>query len=151
MLKEKKFQTIESVEIIGDLFMVIGGLFDEVNQTERHAQEVIRFALEAIEKIKTIKEKLKCADMKTLCGVAAGGPVYGGIIELDVPLYEVCGDVIDLAEEMMALGLPDVIHTTRAVYEFIYGRDFKIKERGEMNIPNFGSVVTYIVSASNES
>ena len=69
---------------------------------------------------------------------------------MDVPIFEVCGDVIDLAEEMMALGMPDVIHTTRAVYEFIYGRDFQIKERGELAVPNFGTVVTYIVSGSNE-
>ncbi|KAK8866916.1 hypothetical protein M9Y10_009884 [Tritrichomonas musculus] len=150
LIKAKNFQTIESIEIIGDLFMAIGGLFDEVNQTERHAQEITRFSLEALTKIKAIKEKFNCADINTLCGVAAGGPVYGGVIELDVPIFEVCGDVIDLAEEMMALGMPDVIHTTRAVYEFIYGRDFQIKERGELAVPNFGTVVTYIVSGSNE-
>lgn len=150
LIVEKRFQTIESVEIIGDVFMIVGGLFDEVNQTERHAQEVIRYTLDAIQTIKTIKEKCQCSNFPTICGVATGGPVFGGVIELDLPIFEVCGDVIDLADEMMVLGLPDKIHTTRAVYEFIYGRDFKIKERGEMQIPNFGTVVTYIVSSSNE-
>ena len=148
---EKNYQTIESIEILGDTFMVIGGLFDEVNQAERHAQEVIRFTLDAIKKIKLIKEKFNLNNNATLCGVATGGPVSGGIIELDAPIFEVCGDVVDLADEMMALGMPNVIHTTRAVYELIYGRDFEIKERGELPIPNFGTVVTYIVSDSEQS
>lgn len=151
LIFEKKFQTIESIEILGDLFMVIGGLFDEVNQSERHAQEVIKFSLEAIEKVKIIKEKFQIQNSQTLCGVATGGPVSGGVIELDMPIFEVCGDVVDLAEEMMMLGITDVVHTTRAVYELIYGRDFQIKERGEIQIPNFGSAVTYIVSVKEAS
>ncbi|OHT17184.1 Adenylate and Guanylate cyclase catalytic domain containing protein [Tritrichomonas foetus] len=144
----KHYHTIESVEIVGDVFMVVGGLFDEVNQAERHAREIIKFALEAIEKISSIKQKYCLNNEPTLCGVATGGPVSGGVIELDIPIFEVCGDVVDLADAMMIQGVPNIVHTTRSVYELIYGRDFQIKERGELTIPNFGTVVTYLVSSN---
>ena len=146
----RNYQTIESVEVIGDVFMIVGGLYDEVNQSERHAKEVIQFSLEAIGILSHIKEEFNITNAPTLCGVATGGPVFAGIINLDIPTFEISGDIIDLAETMMVNASSDIIHTTRAVYELIYGGDFQIKERGDLTIPNFGTILTYFVSGKSK-
>lgn len=137
-----KYQTIANVDIIGSHLVASAGIFETVSQSERHANDAISFAVEALKTAKSVLGD----DTETRIGVATGGPVYVGVIDIGRPFFEVCGEAVEFAEEIAAKAPKGVVHTTRAVYELIYGRGFMIKERGEVSLGKFGTIVTYTVT-----
>lgn len=139
---QTKYATIASVDIVGSHLVASAGIFETVSQSERHANDAISFAVEALKTAKAV-----CGnDAETRIGVATGGPVYIGVIDIGRPFFEVCGETVEFAEEIAAKAPTNVVHTTRAVYELIYGRGFQIKERGEVNLGRFGTIVSYTVT-----
>jgi hypothetical protein len=50
-----------------------------------------------------------------------------------------------MAQQMEHHGVPMQVHISRAVYELIYGGEFKVAERATIQISQ-GNVVTYLVS-----
>ena len=140
-----KYPTIPQIDIVGNNLVATAGIFETVNQSEKHASDAISFAVEGFKVINEIKTELNTTfDVKI--GVATGGPVYIGILTSNRPYFEVCGETIDFAYEMAATAPTDAVHTTRSVYELIYGKNLTIKERGEVSLGKYGSAVTYLVT-----
>ena len=97
-----------------------------------------------MKKIGSINESLE-QNLRIRVGVNAGGPIVAGVLGTDKPTFEIFGPAINMAQQMEHNGVPMQVHISRPVYELIYGGNFDIKERGEIDVKN-GKAFTYLVS-----
>ncbi|OHS95017.1 Adenylate and Guanylate cyclase catalytic domain containing protein [Tritrichomonas foetus] len=135
--------TMTKIKCIGDCYMAAGGIFMEVNQPATHAKDVVEFGLDAIDAIQVLNEKIN-QSLRIRVGVNTGGPIVAGVLGTEKPTFEILGPTINMAQQMEHHGVPMKVHISRAVYELIYGGNFKIQERGEIEIKN-GNTITYLV------
>lgn len=123
--------------------MAAGGIFDEVNQPAVHAREVVDFGCSVIKKLVQIDEDNN-ETLRIRVGINTGGPIVAGVIGTEKPTFEILGPAINIAHEMEHHGVPMKVHISRPVYELIYGQQFDIKERGEIDVKG-GKMFTYLV------
>ncbi|EAX89018.1 Adenylate and Guanylate cyclase catalytic domain containing protein [Trichomonas vaginalis G3] len=136
-------KTMTKIKCIGDCYMAAGGIFDEVNQPAVHAKEVVDFGCSVIKKLVEIDER-ENESLRIRVGINTGGPIIAGVIGTEKPTFEIFGPAINIAHEMESKGVPMKVHVSRPVYELIYGQQFVIKERGEIDIKG-GKMFTYLV------
>ncbi|EAX92763.1 Adenylate and Guanylate cyclase catalytic domain containing protein [Trichomonas vaginalis G3] len=136
-------KTMTKIKCIGDCYMAAGGIFDEVNQPSIHAKEVVDFGCQVIKKLVEIDER-ENEKLRIRVGVNTGGPIVAGVIGTEKPTFEILGPAINTAHEMEHHGVPMKVHISRPVYELIYGQQFDIKERGEIDVKG-GKMFTYLV------
>ncbi|EAY20237.1 Adenylate and Guanylate cyclase catalytic domain containing protein [Trichomonas vaginalis G3] len=136
-------KTMTKIKCIGDCYMAAGGIFDEVNQPSVHAKEVVDFGCCVIKKLLEIDE-IENEKLRIRVGINTGGPIIAGVIGTEKPTFEILGPAINIAHEMESKGVPMKVHISRPVYELIYGQNFVIKERGEIEIKG-EKMFTYIV------
>ena len=139
-----KYPTITKIKCIGDCYMAAGGIFSEMNQPAVHAKEMVEFGLDALSAVQIVNGETG-QELRIRVGINTGGPLVAGVLGSGKPTFEILGPTINMAQQMEHHGVPMQVHISRAVYELIYGGDFKIKERGQIEIKN-GTVVTYLVS-----
>ena len=142
-----KYPTITKIKCIGDCYMTAGGIFSEINQPSTHAKEMVEFCLEAIKAVEEINKEMG-QDLRIRIGINTGGPLVAGVLGSKKPTFEILGPVINLAQQMESLGQPMIIHITRSVYELIYGSNFVVKERGQIDT-KIGKLITYFVIPPN--
>ncbi|EAX88598.1 Adenylate and Guanylate cyclase catalytic domain containing protein [Trichomonas vaginalis G3] len=136
-------KTMTKIKCIGDCYMAAGGIFDEVNQPAVHAKEVVDFGCLVIKKLLEIDQQ-ENENLRIRVGINTGGPIIAGVIGTEKPTFEILGPAINTAHEMEHHGVPMKVHISRPVYELIYGQQFDIKERGEIDIKG-GKMFTYLV------
>ncbi|EAX87204.1 Adenylate and Guanylate cyclase catalytic domain containing protein [Trichomonas vaginalis G3] len=136
-------KTMTKIKCIGNCYMAAGGIFDEVNQPAVHAKEVVDFGTLVIKKLLEIDEREK-ENLRIRVGINTGGPIVAGVIGTEKPTFEILGPAINMAHEMENKGVPMKVHISRPVYELIYGQQFEIKERGEIDVKG-GKMFTYLV------
>ena len=136
--------TMTKIKCIGDCYMAAGGIFADVNQPAVHAKEVVDFGLDAIGAVKKINEALN-ESLRIRVGVNSGGPIVAGVLGVGKPTFEILGPAINMAQQMEHHGVPMQVHISRLVYELIYGDQFVVKERGQIEVKN-GKVTTYLVT-----
>ena len=137
--------TMTKIKCIGDCYMAAGGIFADVNQPAVHAKDVVEFGLEAIEALGKVNKEID-QSLRIRVGINTGGPIVAGVLGTEKPTFEILGPAINMAQQMEHHGVPMKVHVSRAVYELIYGGNFEVKERGEIEIKN-GTVVTYLIES----
>ncbi|EAY04205.1 Adenylate and Guanylate cyclase catalytic domain containing protein [Trichomonas vaginalis G3] len=136
-------KTMTKIKCIGDCYVCAGGIFDEVNQPQTHAREVVDFGCHAIKKILDVNEAQN-ESLRIRVGVNTGGPIVAGVLGTEKPTFEILGPTINIAEQMESKGVPMQVQISRPVYELIYGSQFVIKERGEVELKR-GKMFCYLV------
>lgn len=136
--------TMTKLKCIGDCYVGAGGIFAEINQPTVHAKDVVEFGLDAIDGLLRLNEEIG-QSLQIRVGINTGGPIVAGVLGTAKPTFEILGPAINMAQQMEHHGVPMKVHVSRAVYELIYGSNFVVKERGQIEIKN-GNVVTYLVS-----
>lgn len=137
-------QVMQRMKCIGDCYMAAGGIFAEVSNAVQNAKEAVDFGLQALDAIERVNKEQN-QKLRIRVGVNVGGPLVAGVLGTEKPTFEIFGPVIVMAQQMEHNGVPMKVHISRAVYELIYGGQYKIEERGEIQIKQ-GKVVTYLVS-----
>ena len=135
--------TMTKIKCIGDCYMCSGGIFVEINQAAVHAKETVEFGLEAISVIEETNKELNLS-LRIRVGINTGGPIVAGVLGTEKPTFEILGPAINMAQQMENHGVPMKVHVSRSTYELIYGGNFVIKERGQIEIKR-GTVLTYLV------
>ena len=138
--------TMTKIKCIGDCYMAAAGIFAEVNQPAVHAKDITEFGLDVIDALEKINKEIG-ETLRIRVGINTGGPLVAGVIGNGTgkPTFEILGPTINMAQQMEHHGVPMAVHVSRATYELIYGGNFDIKERGEVEVKQ-GKVQTYIVS-----
>lgn len=135
--------TMTKIKCIGDCYMAAGGIFAELNQPAVHAKEMVEFGLGSIAAVLRVNGEIG-QNLRIRVGINSGGPLVAGVLGTEKPTFEILGPVINMAQQMEHEGVPMNVHISRATYELIYGGNFIIKERGQIEIKQ-GKVVTYLV------
>ncbi|OHT08831.1 hypothetical protein TRFO_22593 [Tritrichomonas foetus] len=141
----EEFELLNKVRTCGYRYIFAGGLFSRMIKPDRHADQAVRFALKAIEKILSMAIELE-SELVVRVGIHTAGPVVAGIMSVNRPTFQIIGPVMDMANQLASLSIPNQVHITRAVYELVFSSGFRVHERGE-TIMRTGSVIpTYLVS-----
>jgi class 3 adenylate cyclase len=138
-----KYSTMTKIKCIGDCFMGAGGVFMAVNAPAEHAKEVVLFGLDSIRAMGELNDELN-EHLQIRVGINTGGPIVAGVLGVAKPTFEILGPAINMAQQMEHHGVPMQVHVSRSVYEFIYGSQFIVKERGMVEVKS-GKVLTYLV------
>lgn len=140
----KKYDKMTKIKCIGDCYMCAGGIFDEVNQPKEHAKQAISFGIDAIQLVEVLDIELK-ENLKIRVGCNTGGPIVAGVLGIEKPTFDILGPEINLAAMMEHHGIPMHVHIPQHVYELVYGDEFIIKERGDVDVKG-KTYHTYVVS-----
>ncbi len=134
---------LEKMKTIGDSYMVVGGLPGSI---DNHLEAMADLALDILKfshQQELIDLLMKYPDFKIRVGIHCG-PAVAGVIGLEKIAYDIWGDTVNTASRMESFGLPDMIHTSRQVYDQLKGK-FIFEKRGLIDVKGKGLMETYFL------
>lgn len=134
---------LEKMKTIGDSYMVVGGLPGTI---DNHLEAMADLALDLLKfshQQELIDLLMKYPDFKIRVGINCG-PAVAGVIGLEKIAYDIWGDTVNTASRMESYGLPDMIHTSKQVYDQLKGK-YIFEKRGMIDIKGKGMMETYFL------
>lgn len=133
---------LEKIKTIGDCYMVAAGV---PRPRTDHAPAILRLALE-------IRDYLEHATFRASRPVAFriginSGPVMAGVIGRKKFIYDLWGDVVNIASRMESQGQGGAIQITQTTYELVKD-DFVCVQRGRVNVKGKGEMPVWFVIGS---
>jgi PAS domain S-box-containing protein len=141
-----QYDRLLKIKLIGDVYMSAGGLFDPEKPPTTHAEQMVRFTLDAIRVIEEVNIQLDTT-LAIRIGVNTGGPILAGILGTDKPTFDIIGDAINIAARLQSTDLPGYVQISEATHALIAGSDFTIAPRGEVMLKGKGKQLTYLVES----
>ncbi|MES2559501.1 MAG: adenylate/guanylate cyclase domain-containing protein [Bacteroidota bacterium] len=126
---------LEKIKTIGDAYLAVCGL---PNETENHAQQVVRAALDIQLFMSQNGNKFQVR-----IGINSGA-VVAGIVGVKKYAYDIWGDTVNTASRMESCSEAGKINISGATYELIK-HDFRCEHRGKITAKNKGAVDMYFV------
>jgi class 3 adenylate cyclase len=141
----KKYPHLQKIETIGDAYMVVGDIFRNSSNHNIVIKEIILFALDIVNEIKTIQTP----DNIPLCiriGINIGN-VSIGILGNEIPRLCVVGNSVNVASRLQSTAEIDTIQFSKHIYEQVkdieFDKNFEITIKENVFLKNMGSVTTY--------
>lgn len=128
---------IEKIKTIGDCYMAACGV-PKVNPD--HAELICRTAVEMMNRIPTLTEKLNM-DIGITIGINSG-PVVAGVIGKNKFSYDLWGDTVNIASRLEAFGKRNGINVSESTFKqvkdlFKFNRPFEIDVKGKGLLKNY--------------
>ena len=143
-----KYPLLIKIKLIGDIYMAAGGLFNPTTPPQQHAEQVVRFALEALQELEEVNIKLS-SSLQIRIGVNTGGPLIAGVLGTDKPVFDIIGDPINIAARLQSTDIPNRVQISQSTYDLIASLDFNIEKRGEVFLKGKGKANAYLVMPTN--
>jgi len=143
-----KYPLITKIKLIGDVYMCASGLFAPDVPPQQHAEQIVKFGLDALAELEEINIKLN-TNLAVRIGVNSGGPLIGGVLGTDKPVFDIIGDTINVAARLQSTDIPGKIQIPTSTFELIQGMEFMIEQRGEVMLKGKGKTMTYLVNPSS--
>jgi PAS domain S-box-containing protein len=139
-----KYSLITKIKLIGDVYMCGAGLFVPDEEPKKHADQMVRFALEALSALEDVNMKLN-ATLSVRIGVNTGGPIIAGVLGTDKPVFDIIGDPINIAARLQSTCLPNRVQISEDTYHLLRDMDFTIEPRGEIFLKGKGNRPAFLV------
>jgi PAS domain S-box-containing protein len=139
-----KYPLITKIKLIGDAYMCGAGLFNTGEDPRHHAEETIRFALEALMALEELNVKLT-ASLSLRIGVNTGGPIIAGVLGTDKPAFDVIGDPINIAARLQSTCPAGRVQISEDTYNLVKDGDFRIEPRGDVFLKGKGKRPAFLV------
>jgi PAS domain S-box-containing protein len=143
-----KYPLLTKIKLIGDVYMCAAGLFAKVDEAEKHAEQMVRFALEALRSLDEANAKLQ-ANLAVRIGVNTGGPIIAGVLGTDKPVFDIIGDPINIAARLQSTCIPGKVQISEDTFSLIKDHGFAIEPRGDVFLKGKGNRPAYLVSTSS--
>jgi len=140
----EKYQ-VEKVKTIGDNYMAVSGL---PVQNTKHATNIANYALAVLEKMDEFN-KISNLGLQFRIGITYGA-VVAGVIGHKKFVYDVWGNVVNLASRLEASSLPNKIHISEKM-AFMLEEEFILEPRGTMVLKGIGKITTYFLLGKKEA
>jgi PAS domain S-box-containing protein len=140
------YDRLIKIKLIGDVYMAAGGLFDPERPPNTHAEQMVRFGLEALEIIEEVNMKLGAA-LAVRIGVNSGGPIFAGVLGSDKPVFDIIGDTINIAARLQSTDMPGFIQISEGTHALLNPGDVTIATRGPVFLKGKGQVQTYWIES----
>lgn len=105
----KKYESINKIKIMGDIYFAISGLF---GTNSNHALDVVSFALDCLKSLNDTNQNL-CTQFMVRIGICTGGPIHAAVLGDTKQTFEVFGNSISIAKELENRAEPSQILMTR--------------------------------------
>jgi len=130
---------VEKIKTIGDAYMVVGGV--PLAKTN-HAEAIAEMALDMVAEVARFNTGThKPLDIRI--GINTG-PAVAGVIGEKKFIYDLWGDTVNAASRMESQGIAGRIQVTEATYKRLR-KNYRLKERGLINIKGKGQMRTYFL------
>ena len=130
---------LEKIKIIGDAYMVVGGL---PQQRENHAEAIAEMALDMQQAIAQFNlETDKTFSIRI--GINTGA-VVAGVIGTKKFSYDLWGDAVNVAHRMESHGVPNRIQVTASTYQLLKDK-YILQPRGDIEVKGKGKMPTYFL------
>lgn len=129
----------EKIKIIGDAYMVAGGLFD---RSGNHADHIADIALDMQQAVEEFQ--LQTGHKLKLRVGMHSGPVIAGVIGKNKLAYDLWGNTVNTANLMETQGLPGEIQITVETRDMLSDR-YRIIRRGEIALKGQSPRTTYLL------
>jgi len=143
-----KYPLLTKIKLIGDVYMCASGLFSSEDQNANHAEQIIRFGLDALQQLEETNIKLN-ANLNVRIGVNSGGPLIAGVLGTDKPVFDIIGDPINVASRLCSTDIAGRIQISQGTYDMISQLDFSIEQRGEIFLKGKGKTMAYLIRPSH--
>jgi PAS domain S-box-containing protein len=132
------------IKLIGDVYMAAGGLFNLDVAPVSHAEQMIKFAIDALDVIDEGNMKLNAA-LAVRIGINSGGPILAGVLGTDKPTFDIIGDAINVAARLQSTDVPGKIQISETTHGLVQALDFPMEYRGEIELKGKGKRKTYLI------
>lgn len=139
-----KYPLLTKVKLIGDVYMCAAGLFSTDGPPQTHAEQLVRFGLDALQIVDDTNIRLNI-NLSIRIGMNSGGPLIAGVLGTDKPVFDIIGDPINIASRLQSTDIPGRIQISQSVYDLINGLDFNIEPRGEIYLKGKGTTNAFLV------
>jgi PAS domain S-box-containing protein len=143
-----KYPLITKIKLIGDVYMCGAGLFNPDDEPEKHAEQTLRFALDALKVLDETNVKLSAA-LAVRIGINTGGPVIAGVLGTDKPVFDIIGDPINIAARLQSTCVAGKVQISEDTFSLVRGHGFMIEPRGEIFLKGKGNRPAFLVSPSS--
>jgi PAS domain S-box-containing protein len=141
-----KYDLLLKMKIVGDVYMVAGGLFAPESNPAEHASQMVRLGLDCIRVIEDSNNALD-ACLAVRIGVNTGGPITAGVLGTDKPLFDILGDTINVAARLQSMDVPGKVEISEATNSFVQGNaEFDIEPRGLVFLKGKGMRPAFLVT-----
>ncbi|CCB89383.1 adenylate/guanylate cyclase domain-containing protein [Simkania negevensis] len=130
---------VEKVKTIGDNYMAVSGVPEQVPD---HAIRMANFALAILEKVKEFNDTHKL-NFELRIGMTYGS-VIAGVIGHKKFIYDVWGDVVNIASRMESTGESGKIQITDKM-AMMLSEKFEVQERKEVDVSGIGKIKTFFL------
>jgi guanylate cyclase len=144
-----RYPMLIKIKLIGDVYMCAGGLFAPDAPPAAHAEQMVRFAIDALQAVDCVNEHLGAA-LAVRIGINTGGPVLAGILGTDRPTFDIIGDTINVAARLQSTDLSGKIQISEGTQTLLAGTDFKIEYRGEIELKGKGKTRTFLIDPQQQ-
>lgn len=128
---------IEKIKTIGDNYMAVSGI---PNESTNHASKLANYALTMVKKLKEFNMMYK-QNIQLRIGMSSGS-VIAGIIGRKKFVYDVWGNVVNLASRLETVSEPDEILVSEKM-AMLLEDDFILEPREPIELKGLGSVKTW--------
>ncbi|HHT0593684.1 TPA: adenylate/guanylate cyclase domain-containing protein [Legionella anisa] len=135
---------IEKVKTIGDNYMAVSGVPE---QTTRHAINMANYALAVLEKMQDFNKENQM-QLQLRIGITYG-TVIAGVIGHKKFVYDIWGNVVNLASRLEETSLPNKIQISEKM-AFMVQDEFIVEPRGTLEMKGIGDVKTYFLLKKKE-
>ena len=142
-----KYNLIQKIKLIGDVYMAAAGLFTPNEPPKNHAQQVIQFGLDCLVALDEANGQLD-ASLQVRIGVNTDGPLIAGVLGTDKPVFDIIGDPINVSSRLQSTCIPNTIQISQTTYDAVAELNFNIEQRGEVMLKGKGKKMAYIVRPS---
>lgn len=142
-----KYPLLTKIKLIGDVYMSAAGLFNPDDPPVNHAEQMLRFGLDALQIVDDTNIKLT-ANLNVRIGMNTGGPLIAGVLGTDKPVFDIIGDPINISSRLQSTDIAGRIQISQNVYDLVNSLDFFIEPRGEIFLKGKGKTNAFLVRPS---
>ena len=141
----KKYPHLQKIETIGDAYMAVGDIFRNDINHKIVIKEILLFAFEILNEIKTIKTPDN-EPLSIRIGINMGN-VSIGILGIELPRLCVVGNAVNMAARLQSTADVDTIQLSTHIYEQLeeieFDIEFEVITKENVFLKNMGSVTSY--------
>ncbi len=135
---------LEKIKMIGDAYMVAGGVPDELPD---HRRAIVDLALEMRSLVRDNSDRFHGLNVRI--GLNAG-PVVAGVIGDTRFIYDLWGDAVNVASRMESHGIPGEIQVTQEIKNSL-GDAFVYEPRGTIEVKGKGPMELFLVKGVKQT
>jgi PAS domain S-box-containing protein len=139
-----QYPLLMKIKLIGDVYMCAGGIFALDVSPAAHAEQMVRFALDALQIIDDLNLRLT-ALLSIRIGINTGGPILAGVLGIDRPVFDIIGDPINVSARLQSTDVPGKVQISESTQMLVANMDFPIEYRGEIELKGKGKQKTYLI------